>query len=162
METLKYVIQQNVVAGVVLCLIMTGYITKPSQLKGEVDKQELHDLASTMELENKGNGDECLLLTGSVPLNRIKSSKWKGDTVREVVMAKEGKYWQYAEPTRKGFDDYKPSQHAKLLAKYLLIYGVVCPENVVYQGMNQNNGSSVYRELKDLPNQKKPEYFCYE
>lgn len=160
MDTLKYVMQQNIIAGIILALIMTGQITKASQIPGDVDTTEMNNLASEIELEVGNGDDECKLVCGSVVINRINSDKWKGSTVEEVVMAKEGPYWQYAETTRKGLKTHKPSKHSKLLAKYLLIYGPVCPENVMYQGMNYN-GSGTYME-KDIPGQKKTEKFCYE
>jgi len=160
METLKYVMAQNIIAGIMLALIMTGQITKTSQIPGDVDKTELHDLAAEIELEVVNGDDETKLLCGSVVINRINSDKWKGSTVSEVIMAKEGKYWQYAETTRNKFKDHKPSKHTKILAKYLLLYGPVCPTNVMYQGMSYN-GSGTYME-KDIPGQKKTEKFCYE
>lgn len=160
MDTLKYVMGQNLIAGIMLALIMTGQVTKPSQIKGDVSKTEIYDLASEIELEVGNGDDETKLLCGSVVINRINSSKWKGSTVEEVVMAKEGKYWQYAETTRNNLKSHKPSTHSKLLAKYLLVYGVVCPENVMYQGMNYN-GHGTYME-KDIVGQKKTEKFCYE
>lgn len=158
-ETLKYVIQQNIVAGIVLALITCGVITEPSQIPGKVNKTEMNQLASVMEIENGSNGDECMLLTGSVVLNRINSKKWKGNTIEDVILAKEGKYWQYASVTRNGFKTRKPKQHSKLLAKYLLTYGPICPENVVYQGQSYN-GSGLYKKIQ-VPGQK-PELFCYE
>ena len=160
MDSLKYVIGKDLVAGLLLCLIMTGQITKLSQIPGKADKTEIKYLASEIELEVGNGDDETKLLCGSVVINRIKSDKWKGSNVEEVVFAKEGPYWQYAKDTRDALKTHKPSTHSKILAKYLLIYGPVCPDNVMYQGMNYN-GSGTYME-KDIPGQKKTEKFCYE
>ena len=165
LDTLKYVIQNNLLAGLVLALIVSGVITDPSQLLGKVNETDLQYLSGEMEIEN-GNygGNELndmnrLLLTGSVPLNRMESPKWKGNTIEEVIMAKEGRFWQYAEVTRKGFKTKKASTRTKLLAKYLLIYGPVCPKNVVYQGQSKN-GSGVYASIPVKGD--KNELFCYE
>ena len=47
----------------------------------------------------------------------------------------------------------------KAIAKYLLIFGSVCPKNVVYQGQKKN-GSSVYKSCPVKG--QKDEIFCYE
>ena len=147
LETIKYVMNQNVVAGIVLVMIMCGIINDPKQLTGNVNKTDLQNLSGAMEIENGnygGNEDndmDRLLLTGSVILNRLKSKKWNGSTIEEVILAKDGGYIQYASVTRKGFKTKKASKRTKLLAKYLLIYGSVCPENVVYQGQGKQKGT---------------------
>lgn len=151
---------KRITAGLMLALILTGHITKPDQLPGDVDPWKLQCLSGSMDCENGSNGDECLLLTGSVALNRRNSSRWKGSTVEEVIMAYESG-WQYAKSTRDAFRTRKAPEHTVLLAKYLLLYGPICPENVVYQGTGYN-GSGLYRELKNLPGQKVSEKFCFE
>lgn len=156
----------KVVGAMVLGLIYAGIITLPNQLKGDVDATQLQHLSGMMEIENGNPGGYSeeedirrLLLTGSVALNRIASPKWKGDTIEEVIMAKEGKYWQYAEVTRKGFKTKKASERTVLLAKYLLIYGAICPPNVMYQGQGKN-GSGIYDSIPVKGD--KNELFCYE
>lgn len=153
-------IVNKAIAGIVLAMILSGYITSPDQLTEYVDSWELQCLSGSMACENESNGDECLLLTGSVILNRRNSSKWKGNTVEEVIMAYDGG-WQYAKTTRDNFRTKKASQRTVLLAKYLLLYGPICPENVMYQGTSIH-GSGVYKPLSNLPGQKCIEYFCYE
>lgn len=156
LDTLKYVITHNVMGALVLALIYCGIITKPSEIYADVDETTMNQLAAVIDLENSCGNDECKLLTGSVPLNRMKSKNWKGDTLEEIIMAK----GQYASKTRNNFKTYKASEHTKLLAKYLLVYGPICPSNVVYQGMSKN-GSGIYRSIK-IKGQNKPELFCYE
>lgn len=146
--------------SILLALILMGIITSPDQLRGNVDAWDLQCLSGAMEIENGSNGDECLLLTGSVILNRLNSPKWKGNTIEEVITAYDGG-WQYASVTRKGFRTKNASERTRLLAKWLLIYGVICPENVMYQG-TRKNGSGVYKPLSNLPGQRATEYFCYE
>lgn len=148
----------TMIAAIYLTLIMNGYITDPDQINGEVNEKEWNDLSGTIECENGSNSIKCRLLTGSVALNRVKSKDWKGNTVEEVVMAKEGPYWQYAYPTRRDFKTKKCSSTTKAIAKYLLIFGPICPENVMYQGQTLN-GSGMY-DYCDTPDGK--EYFCYE
>ena len=146
--------------AIILAFILMNFITSPDQLP-EVDAWDLQCLSGAMEIENGSNGDECLLLTGSVILNRLNSPKWKGNTIEEVITAYDGG-WQYAGVTRNGFRTKKASERTKLLAKYLLIYGVVCPPNVMYQGTSSKNGSGIYKPLDNLPGQRATEYFCYE
>lgn len=141
-----------------LMLILNGQITHPDQIFGEVDAWNLQCLSGMIAKENGDCVERCLLLTGAVAINRRNSSKWYGNTIEEVIMAKDGGYWQYASSTRRDFKTIKASQRVRAVAKYLLIYGtdLVCPSNIVYQGRNRNIGSGVYWT------DGKGEYFCYE
>jgi hypothetical protein len=143
-------------AGIILSMILNGSITNLPQ---QVDETAVNQLSAVMKLENGDNGDRCLLLTGSVVINRKNSPKWKGDTIEEVILAKEGPYWQYASKTRNNFKTTEANDHIKLLAKYLLIYGPVCPENVVYQSQIASNGSKLYEKIATPDGY---EYFAYE
>ena len=133
---------------------MLGIDTKSKEFK-----TELKYMSGAVTKENGDNSDLIQLLTASVIENRKRSSKWKGSTTEEIVMAKEGPYWQYAEPTRKNFKTVKSSRRTRYLCKFVLIFGPVCPENVVYQGQSKN-GSGVYMSIP-VPGQK-DEVFCYE
>lgn len=155
------------VATALLILIMAGGSPKLEtyanamgiDTQSEEFKTDLQYLSGAMEIENGHNGDEILLYTGSVILNRLNSKKWKGNTIEEVILAKDGGRIQYASVTRKGFKTKKASKRTKYLAKYLLIFGSVCPKNVVYQGQKKN-GSSVYKSCPVKG--QKDEIFCYE
>ena len=153
------IMQKNYfVAMLVLCLAVTGNITSKELNKfGTVDKTDLKYLAGAMTCENGNNSDICQLLTGSVVLNRLKSSKWNGKSIEEVIMATDGGYTQYARTTRNNFKTVKSSKRAKLLAKYLLIFGPICPENVVYQGQSKAGTGVFWKE----PTPDGYEYFCY-
>ena len=142
-----------------LAMILNGHIVSPDQIPGAVDLIEFGHLAGTIECENGSNSVKCRLLTGSVVLNRIASPNWHGDNVEQVVMAKDGGFIQYAIPTRNNFKTRKASQLTQAIAKYLLIFGPVCPKNVMYQGQNKYAGSGVY-DWCDTPDGK--EVFCYE
>ena len=147
----------------VLTLILTGNMTLKGLNKyGQVNSQDVKYLAGAMEIENGNNSQLCRLLTGSVILNRMKSDKWSGSTISEVIEAKDGGYWQYAPVTRHNYKIKKASKETKMLAKYLLIFGSMAPENVVYQSKNKNAGSGVYWK-EPTPNESiKYEYFCYQ
>ncbi len=166
LKALLQAITINIATGV-LILIMAGESPKLDNYalamgidtKSEDFKTDLQYLSGAMQIENGDNGDKILLYTGSVILNRLNSPKWNGNTIEEVIMAKDGGFQQYATVTRKGFKTKKASKRTKYLAKYLLIFGSVVPENVVYQGQKKN-GSGVY-ERCPVPGQK-DEIFCYE
>jgi len=153
------------VAGMILAMIYIGIISSPEQLTTPVNSTELQYLAGAMEIENGNETDKPyddmrrLLLTGSVIINRIKSDKWYGSSVEQVIMAKDGGYIQYADVTRKGFKTVQAKERTILLAKYILIYGPICPGNVVYQGQSKN-GSGIYDSIPVKGD--KNELFCFE
>lgn len=152
---------RKVVGGIILVLILNGYITTPEQLKGEVDATELRYMSGASEIENGNETGKYkddvmrLLLTDSVILNRINSKHWYGNNVEEVILAK----GQYAPVTRNGFKTKKADDITILCAKYVLLYGSICPENVVYQGQSYN-GSGLYKEIPVKG--EKSEKFCFE
>ena len=161
-------ITRSIVGTVILSVILTGGTLTDEFFEqfGTPDKNDIQYLGGTMQLENGDNGDKCLLLTGSVVLNRLYSSKWKGDTIKEIILAK----GQYAPKTRNNFQTVKLKPRIQMLAKYLLIFGPICPSNVVYQGQRINGKGikdsktgkiiHVYDTI-EVPGQK-PELFCYE
>lgn len=153
-------ITKTIVGIVALSIILSGG-TIPDKwfdMFGTVNKEDIQSLGGAMTIENKDNGDKCLLLTGSVILNRVYRKSWKGDTIDEIITAK----GQYASVTVNGYKTVKVPKRIKMLAKYLLIFGPICPSNVVYQSKNPNLGSGLYDEIP-TPNEKiKYEYFCYE
>ena len=142
-----------------LTLLLHGHIQSPDQIPGGVDLNEMGYLAGAIECENGSNSVKCRLLTGSVVLNRVASPNWHGNNVEEVIMARDGGFIQYATPTRNNFKTKKCSELTKAIAKYLLIFGPVCPNNVMYQGQNKYAGSGVF-DYCDTPDGK--EWFCYE
>lgn len=120
------------------------------------DPEDLRVLAAAMQLENGMNSDRCLLLTGSVILNRAYSCKWAPNTILGVIRQgynSKGAQ-QYASHTVENIDTVKVPDRVKQLAMQLLIYGPICPANVVYQSMFMQ-GSGLYEKVDT-------EYFCYE
>lgn len=153
-------ITKTIVGIVALSIILSGG-TIPDKwfdMFGTAAKEDIQSLGGVMTIENKDNGDKCLLLTGSVVLNRVYRKSWKGDTIDEIITAK----GQYASVTVNGYKTVKVPKRIKMLAKYLLIFGPICPSNVVYQSKNSKLGSGLYDKVP-TPNEKiKYEYFCYE
>ncbi len=146
---------QKVVANIILTLILCGVVTSPNQLQGEVNSRDLDLLSACMQLENGNNGDRCLLLTGSVVLNRRDYVSWCPNTVEGVLYQK----GQYARDTVDRLEKVIATEHIRLLAKYLLIYGPICPKNVIYQSQQKNLGSDHYDIIKTPDG---PEYFAFE
>ena len=162
MEQAAAKIMIRAVAVMYMALILNGSITSPEQIPGKVDKWDYQCLAGTIMCENPYGTELNCLLTGSVVINRKNSSNWHGDTIEEVILAKDGGFIQYAQDTRNRFRTIECSDRVKAIAKYLLIFGPVCPSNVVYQGKNKNAGSGVFWK-EPTPNEKiKYEYYCYE
>lgn len=143
------------VANIILTLILCGVVTSPNQLPGEVNSRDLDLLSACMQLENGNNGDRCLLLTGSVVLNRRDYVSWCPNTVEGVLYQK----GQYARDTVDRLEKVIATEHIRLLAKYLLIYGPICPKNVIYQSQQKNLGSDHYDIIKTPDG---PEYFAFE
>lgn len=156
----------NIATGL-LVLIMAGgspKLDKYASLMGIDTKDEQfiknwNDMSGATQVENGNNGDEIVLYTASVLYNRMKSPKWNGNTIEEVILAKDGGHWQYAPVTRKNYKTVKVSKRVKYLCKFVMIFGSVVPPTVVYQGQKEN-GSGVYKSCPVKG--QKDEIFCYE
>lgn len=115
-------------------------------------------LADVMWLENGHTGlneednRQCLILTGSVVLNRVKSGKWGGKTIKSVVYSK----GQYAYETTSQIGKTDTPQWVKDLARDMLIYGTNVPDYVIYQSQQPGLGTV----WKIIENGKKDEYFA--
>lgn len=105
-------------------------------------------LADVMWLENGHTGKteaenrECLILTGTVVLNRMKSNdKWlhlKGEkTVYDVIFAS----GQYAVSTKEGLGKTDTPDWVYELAEDMLNYGTNVPEYVIYQSTQPGLGT---------------------
>lgn len=150
-----------------LILLSMGFV--PDLSKYPVDATELKYMSGAVMIEN-GNmtgetpeeiKNDCkrVLYTASVIENRKQSSTWKGDSTEEVIMAKEGPYWQYASVTRNNFKTKEYSDYIEAACHYVLYFGSILPKNVVYQGQGKN-GSGVYDSIPVRGD--KDEVFCYE
>lgn len=92
-------------------------------------QEDLDLLAAAMELENGCNSDACLLLTGSVILNRVECA-WYPDTIKEVLL-QDG---QYAEHTVRNLYTVEVSDRVRRLALHLLMCGSK-DKTIVHQSM---------------------------
>lgn len=116
------------------------YIERNGEL---VNEHDLDILSATMELENGCNSDLCLLLTGSVVLNRTKR-EWYPDTIEEVVTQNYGKNGQqYASHTVENLYTVRVSERVRKLALHLLLCGPIDTE-IVFQSMYPNLGKVKY------------------
>lgn len=95
-------------------------------------------MAKVMELENGCNSDLCLLLTGSVILNRRNSPEWP-DTIQGVIYQR----GQYAEWTLRHIDTVKVTDRVMALALKLATCGSLDRE-IIFQSMHPELGKVKY------------------
>lgn len=108
----------------------------------------------TAEMGSEWVPDEVQLYVGSVPLNRMKSDAFPGETLYDVIYQES----QYS-PTWTGAINNTPDERTIENAKKLLTNGSVLPENVVFQA-NFKQGDGVYYEYYDEI-LGTTTYFCY-
>ena len=96
-------------------------------------------LAAAMELENGCNSDLCLMLTGSVILNRMNSPKWP-NTIYGVLHQR----GQYAEWTLRHLDTVQVSDRVMCLALKLAMCGSLDTE-IIFQSMHPELGHVKYK-----------------
>lgn len=101
--------------------------------------EEIKLLAAAMELENGCNSDLCLLLTGSVILNRVAHPRYP-NTIRGVLYQK----GQYAEWTLRHLDTVKVSERTMSLALKLIMCGSRDKE-IIFQSMHPELGHVKYK-----------------
>lgn len=95
-------------------------------------------MAKVMELENGCNSDRCLMLTGSVILNRRQSPDWP-NTVQGVIYQK----GQYADWTLRHIPTVEVTGRVMALALKLWRNGSVDKE-IVFQSMHPELGKVKY------------------
>lgn len=100
--------------------------------------EEIKLMAAAMELENGMNSDLCILLTGSVILNRRNSPEWP-DTVQGVLLQK----GQYAQHTVRNLYKVKVSERVMCLALKLATHRPLDPE-IIFQSQYKNLGRIKY------------------
>ena len=96
-------------------------------------------LAAAMELENGCNSDLCILLTGSVILNRVEHPRYP-NTIYGVLHQK----GQYAEWTLRHLDTVKVSERTMSLALKLIMCGSRDKE-IIFQSMHPELGHVKYK-----------------
>ena len=105
----------------------------------ELSVDDILLLAAAMELENGCNSDLCLMLTGSVILNRMNSPEWP-NTIYGVLHQK----GQYAEWTLRHLDTVKVSERTMCLALKLATCGSLDAE-IIFQSMHPELGHVKYK-----------------
>lgn len=115
----------------------------------EYDEKELELLAHLINAEAGATycSEKMRYYVGSVALNRVKSEDFP-DTLEEVIY-QEGQYACIED----GNFDKEPSEECWDIAKELLKYGPVLPENVVFQAEFEQ-GDGVYCKEQNM-------IFCY-
>ena len=126
--------------GIMLCILFIGFMGQINAVKArcELSVAEIKLLAAAMELENGCNSDLCLMLTGSVILNRVNSPEWP-NTVYGVLHQR----GQYAEWTLRHLDTVKVSERTMCLALKLAMCGSVDTE-IIFQSMHPELGKVKY------------------
>lgn len=124
------------------CLIWSIDPTPAAAKKGVGDPQltvdEILLMAKVMELENGCNSDLCLMLTGSVILNRRSSPRYP-DTVQGVIYDP----GQYADWTLRHIPTVKVTGRVMALALKLATCGTLDGE-LIFQSMNPELGKVKY------------------
>lgn len=130
-----------------IAFVYNTYLSETEMPKMEYTQDELYIMAHVLAGECQSLPDIEQKRVGSVVLNRVKSSKYP-DTIKDVVFqrgqyacVRDGNY--YREPTGDNWEN----------AKWLLEYGSILPENVVYQS-KYKQGVGVFLDTGY-------HYYCY-
>lgn len=130
-----------------IAFVLDQYLSEYEIEKSEYTEEELYVMAHVLAGECQGYPDLEQLYVGSVVLNRRNSSKYP-DTIKGVVFQR-GQYactWDgnyYREPTEANWKN----------ARWLLEYGSVLPDDVMYQS-RRKLGKGIYLKTKY-------HYYCY-
>ena len=128
---------------IAILLIGILFLTAPTRAgKAAAQEYSIDDillLAAAMELENGCNSDLCLLLTGSVILNRVAHPRYP-NTIYGVLHQK----GQYAEWTLRHLDTVKISDRTMSLALKLVMCGSRDKE-IIFQSMHPELGHVKYK-----------------
>lgn len=122
--------------GVLLVIAPTR---KGKAAASELSVDDILLLAAAMELENGCNSDLCLMLTGSVILNRVEHPRYP-NTIYGVLHQK----GQYAEWTLRYLDTVKVSERTMCLALKLAMCGSLDTE-IIFQSMHPELGHVKYK-----------------
>lgn len=129
--------------GIIVCILFIGFMgrinTFAAASRGvDLSVEDIKLLAAAMELENGCNSDLCILLTGSVILNRMNSPEWP-NTIYGVLHQK----GQYAAWTLRHLDTVKVSDRTMSLALKLVMCGSMDKE-IIFQSMHPELGKVKY------------------
>ena len=128
-----------VVMMIAILLLITPRADARASERKVLPVVEIKLLAAAMELENGCNSDLCLMLTGSVILNRMNSSEWP-NTVYKVLHQR----GQYADWTLRHLNTVKVSERTMCLALKLVMCGSL-DEEIIFQSMHPELGKVKYK-----------------
>ena len=130
---------RKLIAIILACCLLGILNPTPAAARGsDLTVEEILLMAKVMELENGCNSDYCLMLTGSVILNRKNSPDWP-NTIEGVIYQK----GQYAEWTKRHIPTVKVSERVMALALKLYSCGSI-DEEIVFQSMHPELGKVKY------------------
>lgn len=134
---------KKIIAVLLACCLIGAMSAAPASAKNGIGAEmltvdEILLMAKVMELENGCNSDRCLLLTGSVILNRRNSPEWP-DTVQGVIYQK----GQYAQWTLRHIETVEVTGRVMALALKLATCGTLDDE-IVFQSMHPELGRVKY------------------
>ena len=130
---------KRIVAVLLIGLILMGSVEKVKAAQKDFSVEDILLLAAAMELENGCNSDLCLMLTGSVILNRVAHPRYP-NTIYGVLHQK----GQYAEWTLRHLDTVKISDRTMSLALKLAMCGSLDTE-IIFQSMHPELGHVKYK-----------------
>lgn len=120
------------------CCLLFAFPNTSAAAQTDLTVDEILLMAKVMELENGCNSDRCLMLTGSVILNRRNSPEWP-DTVQGVIYQR----GQYAAWTLRHIDTVEVTGRVMALALKLATCGSV-DEEIIFQSMHPELGKVKY------------------
>jgi len=127
--------------------------TEAEKHKQTYTEEDFYYMTCVLTGECQCYGREHQVTVGSVVLNRKNSPNWKGNTIKEICLARDGGFIQYA-CFVDGNAYRQQTELSKEVAKFLLENGSQIPSNVVYQSQSIQ-GHGVWKKLDC-------HYFCYE
>lgn len=138
------VIAARILLIIILAIIIAaaGSCLRSAEAAGEEEKifsvEEIMLLAAAMELENGINSDMCVILTGTVIINRVYSKNYP-NTIKGVLFDK----GQYARHTVENLYKVKVSDRVMSLALRVATHRPIDPE-IVFQSQHKDLGKVKY------------------
>ena len=135
---------KRIIAIIIACCLLGSMSATPAAGRTGVGTddltiEEILLMAKVMQLENGNNSDLCVLLTGSVILNRRNSPEWP-NTVQGVIYQK----GQYADWTLRHIPTVKVTERVMALTLKLTTNGTL-DEEIIFQSMHPELGHVKYK-----------------
>ena len=135
---------KKIIAVIIACCLLGSMSMTPAAGQTGIGSddltiEEILLMAKVMQLENGNNSDLCVLLTGSVILNRRNSPEWP-NTIQGVIYQK----GQYADWTLRHLPTVKITERVMSLALKLVTHGTL-DEEIIFQSMHPELGHVKYK-----------------